>query len=135
MSNPAPDTAERATRMQVAIAELTTVLSFAEALEIVRRWGNRRFRVPMKVGIEDPLALTLGLERAQRLVTAYGGQVLELPAERHALRQLRNEAIWRLCIVERRSPAEVALEFGLTRQRVSLLLEQMRARRQEVATC
>jgi hypothetical protein len=135
MSNPAPDTAERATRMQVAIAELTTVLSFAEALEIVRRWGNRRFRVPMKVGIEDPLALTLGLERAQRLVMAYGGQVLELPAERHALRQLRNEAIWRSCTVDGRSPAEVALEFGMTRQSVNWQLEKMRARRQEVATC
>lgn len=130
-----PDSSETVSRMQVAIRELTAVVTFAEALEIVRRWGNRRFRVPMKVGIEDPLALTLGLECAQRLVKAYGGQVLELPAERHALRQMRNEAIWQACVVNGRSPAEVALEFGLTRQSVSWLMERMRAQRQEAATC
>ena len=135
MTSAGPDSTDTVTRMQVAIMELTSVLSFAEALEIVRRWGNRRYRVPMKVAIEDPLVLTLGLERAQRLVNVYGGQVLELPAERHALRQLRNNAIWKSCVIDGRSPSEVALEFGLTRQRVSLLLEQMRARGQEVATC
>jgi hypothetical protein len=135
MTKPDHDTTERVAQMQMAIVELTTVVTFAEALEIVRRWGNRRFRVPMKVGIEDPLALTLGLECAQRLVKAYGGQCLELPAERHALRQMRNEAIWQACAVNGRSPAEVALEFGLTRQSVSWLMERMRASRQEAETC
>jgi len=115
--------------MQVAINELSSALSFAEALEIVRRWGNRRYRVPMKVDVSDPLALTLGLERARRLVEACGGQVLEIPAERHALRRLRNEAIWKACVDEGRSPAEVALEFGMTRQSVNWQLDKMRAAR------
>lgn len=122
------------TAMQTPLRELTSVLSFAEALEIVRRWGNRKFRVPMRVTITDPLALTLGLECAQRLVNAYGGQVLELPAERHALRQARNGAIWRACAVNGRSPSEVALEFGLTRQCVSYLMDRMRAERQDAAS-
>lgn len=123
--------------MQVAIRDLTTVVTFAQALEIVRRWGNRRFRVPMKVAVEDPLALVLGLDCAQRLVDAYGGQVLELPAERHALRSMRDDAIWNACTVAGRSPAEVALEFGMTRQNVNMLMERMRARRQteQGATC
>lgn len=119
--------------MQVAINELSAVLSFAEALEIVRRWGNRRFRVPMKVGLEDPLALTLGLDRAQRLVHAYGGQVLELPAERNALRRLREDAIWRLCVLEGRSHEQVGIEFGLSRRHVGMTIEKMRARRQAEA--
>lgn len=129
---------EKVARMQVAIMDLTSVLSFAEALEIVRRWGNRRFRVPVKVEITDPLALTLGLERARRLVEAYGGQVLEIPAERHALRRMRNDAIWKACVDEGRSPAEVALEFGITRQSVNWQLDKMRAARaaeREGATC
>lgn len=124
------ETTDKATRMQVAIMDLTAVLSFAEALDIVRRWGNRRYRVPMKVELTDPLALSLGLERAQRLVHAYGGQVLEIPAERHVLRRLRNDAIWKACMVDGRSPAEVALEFGMSRQSVNWQLEKMRARRQ-----
>lgn len=127
---------EKVARMQVAIMDLTSVLSFAEALEIVRRWGNRRFRVPVKVEITDPLALTLGLERARRLVEAYGGQVLELPAERHALRRLRNDAIWKACVVDGRSPADVALEFGMTRQWVAWQLDRMREQKQaQEATC
>lgn len=124
--------------MQVAIQELTAALSFAEALEIVRRWGNRRFRVPMKVAPGDPLDLTLGLERAQRLVAVYGGQVLELPAERHALRRLREDAIWRACVQDGKSHEQVGIEFGLSRRHVGMTIEKMRARlaaEQEKATC
>lgn len=115
--------------MQVAIRELTTVVTFAQALQIVRRWGNRKFWVPRRIDEQSPLALTLGLECAQRLVNAYGGNCLELPSERNALRQMRDQAIWTACEVQRASPSQVALEFGMSRQNVQAVLARMREQR------
>lgn len=112
--------------MQRILRELTQTIGLADTLLLVRRWGNRTLRVPAKVGPADPLALTLGLDAAQRLVAAYSGQSLQLPAERHALLDLRNAAIWRACVDEGRSPGSVGLEFGLTRQGVAAVLAKMR---------
>lgn len=125
------DTADKVAKMQAALRELTAHMTIGQALDIVRRWGNRRYRVPHHVGPDDPLALTLGLKCAQRFVHACAGQELYLPAERHALRQFRDQAIWTACIEQGRSQSEVALEFGLTRQAVGLLLAKMRASRED----
>ena len=119
---------------QKTLQELRLVLTIGEAFEVVRRWGNRRWRVPAKVEHDSPLALTLGLSTAQRLVQEFGNQVLDLPSERAALRRLRDEAIWHHCVVLGRSRADVALDFGTTRQHVKWVLDKMRER-QDQAGC
>lgn len=112
--------------MQRILRDLTKTIGLADTMQLVRRWGNRTLRVPAKVGPADPLALTLGLESAQRLVAAYAGQALQLPAERHALLDARNAAIWQACAVDGRSQEAVGVEFGLTRQGVGAVLAKMR---------
>lgn len=110
---------------QRAIRDLRTAVSLPEALEIVRRWGNRRWRVPVSVDDASPLALTLGIDCARRLVSAFGGQVLELPHERSALRRLREEEIYRQCVELGRSRQQVAIEFGISRTHVKWVIDRV----------
>lgn len=118
--------------MQRIVAELIERIGFADTMELVRRWGNRRLDVPMKVAPGDPLALTLGLEGAQRLVQHYAGQRLELPAEKRAMRDHRDEAIFAESATM--SQEALGLRWGLTRQGVGAVLRRMRERRpQQVA--
>lgn len=79
-------------------------------------------RVPVKVMEGDPLALSLGMELASKLVQNYAGQCLELPAERSALLSLRNAAIAR----DRAAGAShgaIGANYGLTRQAVAAVLK------------
>jgi hypothetical protein len=112
--------------MQRILRELTATIGFADTMQLVRRWGGRTLAVPMKVDMMHPLALSIGLEAAQRLVSAYAGQHLQLPAERNALLDQRNAAIWRAIHEEGRSQVSVAIEFGLTRQGIQAVLAKMR---------
>lgn len=113
--------------MQRVIRELSNVIGLADAIEIVRRWGGRDLYVPVKVEAGEPLALTLGLDTARTLVQHYGGQRLQLPAERNALLDLRNAAI----VAQHEGGASmesIGLQYGLTRQAVSHILRTIRER-------
>ena len=114
--------------MQRVLKELSDAIGLADAIEICRRWGGRDFNVPMHVKPHDPLALTLGYESASKLVAAFGGVRLQLPAERNALLDLRNVAIFRACEVDGKSQERVGLEFGLTRQGVKKVIRTIRDR-------
>lgn len=113
--------------MQRVVKEMADAIGIGDTIEIVRRWGGRQLAVPVKVAVGDPLQLVLGLDAARRLVQHFGGQRLQLPAEKNALLDLRNEAILR--DVERGDSQEtVALRYGLTRQGVKKVLWVMRGR-------
>lgn len=113
--------------MQRIVRELADKMGLGDAIEIIRRWGGRELYVGVKIEPGDPLALTLGLDAAQRLVKHYGGQRLQLPAERNALLDLRNESI----VAEHEagsSHEQIGLRYGLTRQAVSHILRAHRER-------
>lgn len=112
--------------MQRVVKELVQAVGLGDAIEICRRWGGRDFNVPVRVAPHDPLALTLGYESARKLVDALGGVRLQLPAERNALLDLRNQAIFRAVEIDGRSHQEVALEFGLRRQQILHVLRKVR---------
>lgn len=121
--------------MQRVLTEVAGAIGLADTIELVRRWGGRTLAVPIRVGAGDPLALTLGLETAQRLVARFGGTRLQLPAERNALLDARNAAIMQ-AVRAGRSQESVGLEFGLTRQGIAAVLAKMApadGRAQEVA--
>jgi len=114
--------------VQKVLQQLTDAIGYGEAIVVCRRWGGRELRIPVKVAPTDPLALTLGLETASKLVAAFGDQRLLIPHERAALLDMRNAAIWRACMVDGRSHETVAIEFGLTRPGVSAVLRKLRER-------
>lgn len=112
--------------MQRVLKELSDAIGLADAIEVCRRWGGREAYIPTKVDAGDPLALTLGLDTARRLVRAYGGRRLQLPAERNALLDLRNAAI----VKDRESGLSherLGLRYGLSRQSIKLILRRHRA--------
>lgn len=118
--------------MQRVVRELADAVGIGDAIEICRRWGGRDFNVPVRVEAHDPLALTLGLLSARKLVAAFGGVRLQLPAERNALLDLRNRAIFE-AIAAGQSHERVGLEYGLTRQGINKVLRATRDRPLPVA--
>lgn len=113
--------------MQRVIRELSNVIGLADAIEVVRRWGGRNLYVPVSVSSGDPLALTLGLEAARRLAEHFGGQQLQLPAERNALLDLRNAAI----LADHHTGmnyTQIGLKYGLQRQTVTYILKTIKER-------
>lgn len=113
--------------MQRILTELSKAIGLGDTLELVRKWGGRELYVPATVGIGDPLALSMGYETAKRLVAAYPGQRLQLPAERNALLDLRNAAI--LADAEAGDSQEkIGLRYGLTRQAIGHILKTNRER-------
>lgn len=114
--------------MQRVLREIADEIGLADTLTLARRWAGRTLAVPVKVGPNDPLALTLGYDTAQRLVRAFAGVRLQFPVERNACIDLRNAAIWRACVIDGRSHDSVALEFGLARQTIGFILAKMRER-------
>jgi len=119
--------------MQRVIRDLSKAVGLGDAIEICRRWGGRDFNVPVKVEPHDPLALTLGYDSARKLVEAFGGVRLQLPAERNALLDLRNQAIYEAVVHKGQSHEKVGLEFGLTRQGVNKVLRAVKERGLPVA--
>lgn len=111
--------------MQRVVKELVEAVGLGDAIEICRRWGGRDFNVPVRVAPHDALALTLGYESAKKLVDALGGVRLQLPAERNALLDMRNAAIYRAVKTDGRSHQDVALEFGIRRQQVLHILRKV----------
>lgn len=109
--------------MNKVVAELSEALGLADAILIVRKWGGRDLNVPKTIAHGDPLALALGLETARRLVNAFAGIRLQLPSERNALLEMRNEAI----VAERTrgdTLEEIAVRWGLTRQAVGYIVKK-----------
>lgn len=111
--------------MQKPVRELVDAVGIVDAIEIIRRWGGRKWYCPQNVRPADPLALTLGYETAKRLVEKFGGQDLQLPIERNALIDLRNRAIF-LDAQSGDSHEEIAIRYGIMRQRVPQIIKQER---------
>lgn len=83
-------------RTSELLNDLTTQIGYGETIELLRAWGGRRLSVPKEMPEDHPIALTIGLGPAQLLASYYGGaNSIELPAERNALMQVRNDAIIR----------------------------------------
>lgn len=112
--------------MQRIIKELSDALGWAETIHIVRKWGGRELRVPKKVTHGDPLALVLGYATAKRLVETFGGDKLQLPSERNALLDARNQAIFEE-VRNGDSQEAVGLRYGLTRQAVQHIVKKVQA--------
>ena len=111
--------------MQKTVQELVDSVGLANAIEIVRRWGGRTLRVPVRVEHNDPLALTIGLVAARQLVATHAEQELVLPIERNALLDMRNQQIAEE-VESGMSKQVVAQRYGLTRQGVNKVLRHYR---------
>lgn len=109
--------------MNKVLAGLSEVVGFGPAVHVCQRWSGRKMRVPVRVAEGDPLALSLGMETAAKLVQHYAGQCLELPTERSALLSMRNAAI-----VRDRAAGDshgvIGARYGLTRQAVAGVLKK-----------
>lgn len=110
------------------LEEVIEVAGFAAALELCRAYGGRTVRVPGIMPETHPLALTMGYRPACKLADRFGGDSLAVPAERTAVMDLRNARI--VAAYQGgsgeapRSVSALSVEFGLTRKRITEVLDE-----------
>lgn len=104
--------------------EIVSFAGFNAGLELCRGWGGRMLYVPEKMAQDHPIALTIGLAAAKELASRYGGAHLEIPAEKNALLELRNQAI----AAKYRAGSSVSSlseEYGIHRSMVNKVLDKL----------
>lgn len=115
--------------MHQVAQEVIDAIGMRDAIAFIRRWGGRVVYIQKtKIHASDPLALSLGLDTARKLVDTFGGRELELPAERNVLLDMRNEAIVRDCLIHGLSHAAAGLRYGVTRQMVGHIIKRAKER-------
>ena len=99
--------------MTAGVIEDVSALIGPEAVrQIVRQWGGTNIYVRKEVAKDDPVTLTIGIEKASLLSRTYGGETIELPARPTHLSE-RNCALLG-DIDNGQTIKDVALKYGLT---------------------
>jgi len=114
------------------LVEIVEVSGYAPALELCRAFGGRSITVPRELADVHPLVLTMGRAPALALAKRFGGEALSVPAERTALMDLRNARI----VADYNAGATVmglAQDYGLTRKRVTEILDEAGVKRRSLA--
>lgn len=119
--------------MQKVFAEVSHEIGFEMALELVRRWGGTSLSVPVKIDEAHPITAAIGLESARKLIASQAGKDLQLPTLRSAMRDMRDEEIYRACVVQGKSHSSVCGNYGLSRQAVAAVLRRFEAKGQPEA--
>lgn len=114
------------------LEEIVEVAGYAPALELCRGFGGRTVRIPAPMVETHPLALTMGYAPACALSARFGGEDLPVPAERTALMDLRNQRIVAAYVEREASVSALALEFGLTRKRITEVLDEAGVQRRSL---
>lgn len=118
-----------------SMREVASVIGLPATLRLVERYGGFiQLYIPKDVQEGHPLALALGMEPAQALAAAYGGDYLKsIPKGASAIRAARDRALLRR-IREGVSKADAAREYGLTERRVWQILADIRDSSPQQAT-
>jgi hypothetical protein len=107
------------------LSDLVELLGHRATIDLVRAWGGRRVKVPATMREDHALVFTVGWDAARKLASAYGGaEGVDLPAERNALLDLRNEALAQAFLAGR-SISWTAQEYGLSRRQVNSVLDRL----------
>ena len=110
------------------LEEIVEVSGYAPALELCRAYGGRTVRVPKPMPETHPVALTMGYRPACAFAERFGGETVPVPAERTALMDLRNQRIVAAYQgSDKAAPASISalsVEFGLTRKRITEVLDE-----------
>lgn len=110
-------------RKSQLLADLTSQIGYEGTIELLRAWGGRRLQIPVEMTATHPIALRLGLSTAGQISYWYGGQQLDLPAERNALIDVRNDRI--IGDLERgHSVKACAIRYGVTPRHIRKIRAQ-----------
>lgn len=109
------------------LEEIVQVSGYPAALELCRAFGGRTVWVPNPITETHPVALTMGYKPACAFAERFSGEPVFIPNERTALMDQRN----RLIVadyqggegVEPASVSELAQRYGLTRKRITEVLD------------
>ena len=111
--------------MQKIIADLSELIGSGDAWQIVRRWAGSELYVPRHMTRDHPIALTIGLEKAQILSKRYGNDRIRIPIERNALREQRNQSILK-AKDDGKSYTQISRDHGLSRPAVVAIIRKLR---------
>nr|WP_235661266.1 Mor transcription activator family protein [Candidatus Hamiltonella defensa] len=102
------------------LQEMTDLLGPALTCKLGQSMGGARVYIPKKIQANDPLALLLGGQDAERLCAYYAGTVLDLPSK-YFFRAVRNHHIrqdYHSGNLTGSRADHLALKYGLSRRQV-----------------
>ncbi|ASX25794.1 Conserved hypothetical protein (Mor transcription activator domain) [Candidatus Hamiltonella defensa (Bemisia tabaci)] len=105
---------------------MTNVLGAALTCKLGQSMGGARVYVPKKIQADDPLALLLGGQDAERLCAHYAGTVLDLPGK-YFFRAVRNHHLrqdYHSGTLTGSRADQLALKYGLSRRQVLNVVRQ-----------
>lgn len=114
------------------LEEIVEVSGYAAALELCRAYGGRTVRVPHPMPETHPIALTMGYRPACAFAERFAGESVAVPAERTALMDLRNQRIVRAYVEDNASVSALSVDFGLTRKRITEVLDEAGVQRRSL---
>mgnify|MGYP001179503340 CR=1 FL=1 len=119
------------------LEEIVKVSGYAAALELCRAYGGRTVRVPNPMPETHPIALTMGKAPAVAFAEQFGGESSAIPAARTALMDLRNQRIVAAYLGDEgedgASVSALSVEYGLTRKRITEVLDEAGVQRRSLA--
>lgn len=106
--------------------QVSRLIGMQGAITLTRRYGGKTLSFPSVEKLNDshPLVLTIGLEPAQKLSREFGRELIELPFEVNALRELRNAEIVRLFVKDGRSIRSLSIDFGIDRAYIQKIIDK-----------
>ncbi|BGI52004.1 MAG: hypothetical protein HamCj_03570 [Candidatus Hamiltonella defensa (Ceratovacuna japonica)] len=108
------------------LQEMTDLLGPALTCKLGQSMGGARVYIPKKIQANDPLALLLGGQDAERLCAYYAGTVLDLPSK-YFFRTVRNHHIhqdYHSGTLTGSRADHLALKYGLSRRQVLNVIRQ-----------
>lgn len=123
-------------RLPESVRQVAEVIGETAALELVKRWprqavrGDVPFRpvmyVPSRLTPDHRLVAIIGWMLAERLVKAFGGDIIFLAMCANIVRNDRDQAIAE-AVARNATPAAIAARFGMSERQVRRIIAKVRA--------
>lgn len=106
--------------------EISDLIGRESAIKLGQTMGGARIYVPIKLDEKHPIALLLGLEKAQIFCHYFAGEAIDIPSKK-IFRHIRNHCIrdeYNTLSLKKGCRADhLALKYGLSRRHILNILK------------
>ena len=108
------------------LSQIADAIGVDGAETIANKYGGTRLYVPVRMHVDHPLAELLGMDRAQKLSSAFGGQEhFDIP-QAVALKRAKRDAQIHADRANGDSVMALALKNGMSERNVRVILSSVR---------
>ncbi|WP_375184037.1 hypothetical protein [Aquabacterium sp.] len=104
-------------RLPPMLRRLCRAMGSRKAFELCKHRGGVPLQVPAKASLDHWLVSIIGIDGLQRLVDAFGGELIDVPKYDKVLMQLQHQQV-HACLMAGMGPTRTALKTGYTKRHV-----------------